>query len=111
MTTCHANSPRDALKRIETMALMSGLELPHSVIREQVASAIHLIVQLVRLRTGRRRVSHILEVDRLEGSQILTQDLFLLDGSLPGSGLTTTGLKPSWAGRPDQSRRDREWQL
>ena len=102
MTTCHANTPRDSLKRIETMALMSSLDLPHSVIREQVASAIHLIVQLVRTGSGKRLVSHILEVDRMEGGQILTQDLFLLEGSSSRPTLKSTGLKPSWTNRKSE---------
>ncbi len=96
MTTCHANTPRDALKRIETMALMSGLDLPHGVIREQVASAIHMIVHLVRTRDGKRLVSHILEVDRMEGSQILTQDLFVLDAASTNPFLRPSGLPSAW---------------
>ena len=66
MTTCHANSPRDALKRLEMMALMAGMDLPIRVVREQIASAINIIIQ----------VSRILEVDGLESEQILTQPIF-----------------------------------
>ncbi|MBI2646454.1 MAG: Flp pilus assembly complex ATPase component TadA [Deltaproteobacteria bacterium] len=76
LTTCHANSPRDALKRLETMVLMSGFELPLRAIREQIASAIHVIVQMKRLAQGLRTVTHITRVCGLEQETILTQDLF-----------------------------------
>jgi len=94
MTTCHANSPRDALKRIEAMALMSGLDIPQRVIREQVGSAIHIIVQLTRLHDGKRAVTSIVEVDGFESDQILTQAIFEYDA--PGSGLQATGLRASF---------------
>jgi pilus assembly protein CpaF len=96
ITTCHANSPRDALKRIETMAMMSGLEIPHSVIREQVASAIHIIVQLMRRPNGNRVVESIVEVDRLETDQILTQEIFKFNHGKGNEKLMATGLKPSF---------------
>jgi len=96
ITTCHANSPRDALKRIETMAMMSGLEIPHSVIREQVASAIHIIVQLMRRPNGNRVVESIVEVDRLETDQILTQEIFKFTHEKGNEKLMATGLKPSF---------------
>ncbi len=96
ITTCHANSPRDALKRIETMAMMSGLEIPHSVIREQVASAIHIVVQLMRAPNGKRVVESIVEVDRLETDQILTQEIFKFTHEKGDEKLTATGLKPSF---------------
>ncbi|MBI3018655.1 MAG: CpaF family protein [Deltaproteobacteria bacterium] len=76
LSTCHANSPRDALKRLETMILMSGFELPLRAIREQIASAIHVIVQMKRLAHGLRTVTHITRVCGLEQDTILTQDLF-----------------------------------
>ena len=76
LSTCHANSPRDALKRLETMVLMSGFELPLRAIREQIASAIHVIVQMKRLAHGLRTVTHITQVCGLEQDTILTQDLF-----------------------------------
>lgn len=94
MTTCHANSPRDALKRIETMALMADLKIPHRVIREQVSSAVQIIVQLTRTHSGRRRISSIVEVDRLEGEQILTQDLFKTVKTDDGETLQSTELLP-----------------
>jgi pilus assembly protein CpaF len=94
MTTCHANTPRDALKRIETMALMADLKIPHRVIREQVSSAVQIIVQLTRTHSGHRRVCSIVEVDRLEGEQILTQDLFKTVKTDKGEILQSTGLLP-----------------
>src|SRR3546814_13018129 len=77
MTTVHANSPRDALSRIETLTLMAGFDLPIRAIREQVSSAVDLIVQLTRLRDGTRRVTHITEVEGMEGDKITLQDIFL----------------------------------
>jgi len=79
ITTVHSNSPRDSLSRLETMVLMAGLELPQRTIREQMASAIDLIVHQTRLRDGTRRITHITEVDHLEGDIIALQDLFLFD--------------------------------
>src|SRR5438046_4429149 len=64
LTTVHANSPRDTLARLETLVLMSGVDLPQRAIREQIASAIHLIVQQARLRDGSRRVTNITEIGR-----------------------------------------------
>src|SRR3546814_1313574 len=69
MTTVHANSPRDALSRIETLTLTAGFDLPIRAIREQVSSAVDLIVQLTRLRDGTRRVTHITEVEGMEGDK------------------------------------------
>jgi pilus assembly protein CpaF len=102
MTTIHSNSPRDTLRRIETMVLMAGLELPLRAIREQVSSAIELIVHMERLRDGTRRVVHVAEVQGMEGETILMQDLFLFDqtgiqnGRVIGS-LKATGLRPRFA--------------
>ena len=79
LTTCHANSPRDALSRLESMVLMSGMELPTSAIREQVASAIDLIVQQTRLLDGSRKIVKISEVTGREGDQILMQDIFTFE--------------------------------
>ena len=76
LTTGHANSPRDLLSRLEVMVLMSGMELPVRAIREQIASAVDIIVQQSRFRDGRRRVTLIVEVDRMEGDVILMQTLF-----------------------------------
>jgi pilus assembly protein CpaF len=76
MTTGHANSPRDLLSRLEVMVLMAGMDLPVRAIREQIASAVDVIVQLTRFSDGRRRVTSIIEVDGMEGEVILTQALF-----------------------------------
>ena len=102
MTTIHSNSPRDTLRRIETMVLMAGLELPLKAIREQVSSAIELIVHMERMRDGTRKVVHVAEVQGMEGETILMQDLFLFDqtgiqnGRVIGS-LKSTGLRPKFA--------------
>ncbi len=76
MTTAHANSPRDVIARMETMTLMSGVELPARAIREQIASAIHIVVQTSRMSDGTRKVTHITEISGLEGDRITMQDLF-----------------------------------
>jgi pilus assembly protein CpaF len=106
ISTLHANSPRDALARLETMVLMAGMDLPIRAIREQVASAVDLIVQQARLRDGTRRITHITEVERMEGDIITLNDVFLFDHSLgfddTGRSLGTlrpTGLKPQFLER------------
>jgi pilus assembly protein CpaF len=76
LTTVHANAPRDALARIETMVLMAGYDLPVRAIRQQVASALDLIIHLERLEDGTRRVTAITEVQRMESDVITLQDLF-----------------------------------
>jgi len=96
LTTVHANSPRDALSRIETMVLMAGLDLPLRAVREQVASALDLIVQLERRNDGSRVVSGIAEVQGREGETITLQDVFIRRGSGP---LLATGLRPALAER------------
>ena len=101
--TVHANSPRDVLSRVETMVLMAGVELPVRAIREQVSSAIDLVVQQTRLRDGSRKITHISEVVGMEGDIITMQDLFLLDeeagvdseGRIQGQ-LQSTGLRPKF---------------
>ncbi len=79
LTTLHANSPRDTLARLETLVLMAGTELPVKAIREQITSAIDLVVQQTRLRDGSRRISHITEVQRMEGESIVLEDIFRLE--------------------------------
>ena len=100
LTTVHSNSPRDALSRIENMVLMANLELPVRAIREQVASAVNMIVHLSRLRDGSRRVTHVSEVVGMEGDMITMQDIFLFrqtgverDGRVRGA-MQATGLRP-----------------
>ena len=78
LTTVHANSPRDALIRIENMVLMAGFDLPVRAIREQIASALHLVVQLARFADGKRRVTHVTEITGLEGDTITMQELFVV---------------------------------
>ena len=104
LTTVHSNGPRDTLARIETMVLMAGFELPIRAIREQIASAVDLIVHVARLRDGSRRITHITEVEGMEGEIITLQDLFLFDfgmgvddeGSFRG-GLKSTGIRPTFS--------------
>jgi pilus assembly protein CpaF len=76
LTTGHANSPRDMLSRLETMVLMSGMNLPVKAIRDQIASAIDLIIQQARLLDGSRKITHITEVQGMEGDVIVLQDIF-----------------------------------
>ena len=106
ITTVHSNSPRDTLSRVETMSLMAGMDLPVRVIREQMASALDLIIHLTRLRDGTRRVTHISEVMGMEGDVIVLQDLYLFDygmgmdeeGRFLGQ-LKTTGIRPTFGDR------------
>jgi pilus assembly protein CpaF len=102
LSTVHCNSPRDAVSRIETMVLMAGFDLPVRAIREQVASALHLIVHTERLHDGSRKVVRITEVQRMEGDQVTLQDLFVFNvhgttanGSIAGV-LESTGLHPTF---------------
>src|SRR3954469_22596479 len=103
LSTAHANSARHVLARLETMVLMAGLDLPSRAIREQIASAVQLIVHLSRLRDGTRRVSHLTEVTGMEAGVISLQDIFTLqrgdigeDGLLHAT-LQPTGIRPAFA--------------
>ena len=104
LTTVHANSPRDTLARLETLVLMAGFDLPVRAIREQMASAIDCVVQLTRLRDGTRRITHVTEVQGMEGDVITTQDVFLFDfgmgvdehGRFRGH-MKATGVRPKFA--------------
>ena len=96
LTTVHANAPRDVLSRIETMVLMAGFELPVRAIREQIASALDLVVHAQRMRDGSRRVTHITEVQGMEGEVIVLQDLFRYR---PVDGFAPTGLRPRFLER------------
>lgn len=102
MTTAHANSPRDVLSRLETMVLMAGMELPVKAIREQISSAIDIIVHQARLRDGSRKLTHITEVQGMEGDVIVLQDLFVFNqtgkddtGRIVGS-FQPTGIRPGF---------------
>jgi pilus assembly protein CpaF len=102
LTTIHSNSPRDTVRRIETMVLMAGMDLPLQAIREQVSSAIELVVHMERLRDGTRRVTQVAELQGMEGNSIVMQDLFLFqqtgyqNGQVLGA-LKPTGLRPKFA--------------
>jgi len=106
LSTLHANSPRDALARLETMVLMAGIELPVRAIREQVASAIDLIVHMTRLRDGSRRVTQVCEVNGMEGDVVTLSELFAFDfsagidenGRFRGT-VMPTGLRPQFGDR------------
>ena len=108
LTTVHANTPRDALARIENMVLMANLDLPVRAVREQISSAINLVVQLSRMRDGSRRVTHVTEVVGMEGEIITMQDVFIFkqqgldgDGKIRGS-MQATGLRPRAAEKCEQ---------
>jgi len=106
LTTIHANSPRDALARLETLVLTAGVELPHRAIREQIASAFDVLVQIARLVDGSRRVTHVTEVLHMESDVITLQDVYIAKPPDEDSGdtgkqpvrllspLEGTGLKP-----------------
>ena len=102
LTTVHANSPRDVISRLETMVLMSGMELPSRAIREQIASAVDIIIHESRLSDGSRKVTSITEVTGLEGSQIVMQEIFAFrqtgvdeNGKIIGA-MKPTGSVPTW---------------
>jgi pilus assembly protein CpaF len=101
LTTAHSNSPRDTLARLETMVLMAGMELPVRAIREQIASAVDLIVHQERLRDGTRKIVNITEVQGMEGDVIVLQDLFVFertgikDGKVIGD-FKATGVRPKF---------------
>ena len=102
LTTVHANSPRDVISRLETMVLMSGMELPSRAIREQIQSAVDIIIHESRMSDGSRKVTAITEVTGLEGSQIVMQDIFEFkqtgvdsQGKIIGV-LKPTGAIPTW---------------
>lgn len=102
LTTGHANSPRDMLARLETMVLMAGMDLPVRAIREQISSAIDLIVQQERIRDGSRRVTHVTEVQGMEGDVIVLQDIFVFElqgvdeeGRIKGE-FKSTGIRPKF---------------
>jgi pilus assembly protein CpaF len=96
LTTIHANSPRDALTRIETMVAMSGLEIPTRAIRNQVASAINVVVQLVRLSDGRRRLASLQEITGMEGEVVTMQEIFTLDRQgVESDGTVIADIRPT----------------
>ena len=105
LTTLHANSPRDAVSRLETMSMMAGLDIPIMVIRTQIAAAIDLIVHMERLTDGTRKITHITEVPRMEGDIVTLSDIFKFDktgvsskGKVLGK-MEATGLRPLFTPR------------
>jgi pilus assembly protein CpaF len=104
LTTLHANSPRDAMSRLETLVMMAGYDLPVRAIREQIAAAVDLVVQITRLKDGSRRLTHVTEIEGMEGDVITQQDIFLFDQGM-GFGpdgkslgkLKATGIRPSFS--------------
>ena len=102
LTTVHANSPRDVISRLETMVMMSGMELPSKAIREQIASAVDIIIHESRLSDGSRKVVAITEVTGLEGNQIVMQDIFAFNQTGVGENgkvlgeFKPTGAIPTW---------------
>ncbi len=102
LTTAHANSPRDVLSRLETMVLMAGMDLPVRAIREQISSAVDLIIQQSRIRDGSRKITYITEVQNMEGDVIILQDLFRFvqtgvdeSGKILGN-FESTGIRPNF---------------
>jgi len=109
LTTLHANTPRDALARMETMVLMAGMDLPIKVIRLQVSAAVDLIIQQTRLKDGSRKVTAITEVAGMEGDTIVLTDIFKFeqtglskDGKVIGQ-LKPTGIRPLFTSRLEAS--------
>ncbi len=102
MGTIHANNPREALSRVENMIAMGGYNLPAKTVREQIAAAVHVIIQATRLRDGSRRITHITEVMGMEGDVVTLQDLFTYEilgedsnGNIMGRH-KPTGLRPAF---------------
>jgi pilus assembly protein CpaF len=100
MTTVHANSPRDAIARLETMVMMGNVNLPEKAIRRQIASAVTLVLQVARFNDGSRRLTHITEITGMEGDIVSMQDVFLFEkqgvspeGRVLGT-FTATGIRP-----------------
>jgi pilus assembly protein CpaF len=105
LTTVHANTPRDALARIETMAMMANLNLPEKAVRRQMASAINVVVQISRFNDGTRRITHLSEITGMEEDIVSMQDVFVYekqgvstDGKVVGA-FTATGIRPKFAER------------
>jgi pilus assembly protein CpaF len=102
MSTGHSNSPRDMLARLETMVLMAGMDLPLRAVREQIASAVDVIIHLSRLGDGTRRITSVTEVQGMEGDVIVMQDIFtfeqtgVADGKIFGR-LKSTGVRPRFS--------------
>ena len=105
LTTIHANSPRDALSRLETLIMMAGMDLPIKVVRQQISSAIDLIVQVARVKDGSRKLVAITEVAGMEGDMVVMSDIFKFtqtgveaDGKIVGE-MKPTGIRPLFGPR------------
>ena len=104
LTTLHSNGPRDTLRRLETMVMMAGMDLPLRAIREQIASALNLVIHQERMRDGSRHITYVTEVQGMEGDIIVLQDIFTFvqtafkDGKIIGS-LEPTGVRPKFSDR------------
>jgi len=114
LATCHANRPREALMRIENMVGMAGMNLPSKAVKQQIASAIHLIVQISRMRDGMRRITYVSEIVGMEGEVITMQDLFTYqfrgegeDGKIMGD-FVCTGVRPHFLARAAYYGLDKE---
>jgi pilus assembly protein CpaF len=99
MGTAHSNSPRDTIARLETMCLMAGMDLPIRAIREQIASAVHMIIHGDRMRDGSRKITRITELQGMEGDVVTTADIFVyeqtgMDGNKIVGRFRSTGLRP-----------------
>ncbi len=112
LTTVHSNSPRDCVARLETLALMAGMDLPVLIIRRQIASAVNVIVQQARLKDGSRKIIQVTELQGMEGEQVVLQDIFMYQtpdhkGGGPshsgGGTLNPTGFRPSFSERLEQA--------
>jgi pilus assembly protein CpaF len=107
LTTLHANTPRDGLTRLETMVLMAGMELPVKAIREQISSAVELVVQQSRLKDGSRKVTNITEIQGMEGDVVVIQDIFVFEqtgiegGKIVGR-MKPTGIRPKFIEKFEQ---------
>jgi pilus assembly protein CpaF len=113
MSTIHANRPREALTRLENMVGMAGINLPSRAVRTQISAAVHMIIQINRMRDGIRRVTHVMEIVGMEGDIITTQDLFLYqyqgegpDGKLRGN-FQSSGIRPNFLPRAEYFGLDR----
>jgi pilus assembly protein CpaF len=95
ISTIHSNSPRDAFSRLETMVLMAGLDLPSRAIREQIASAIDLVVHLQRMRDGSRVVTRLVEITGMEGDVVTASDIYSFEHHVGADGVDTGRIKPT----------------
>jgi pilus assembly protein CpaF len=105
LTTVHANAPRDALSRVETMVSMANLNIPDRAVRQQIASAIHAVIQVSRLSDGTRKLTSISEITGMEGEVVCMQEIFRFErrglsetGKVKGA-FKTTGIRPKFAER------------